>query len=601
MKGEFPTTGTMGAVPDGKVFTTGPNNVPPEARAHTTVIVGNTGSGKSSSARGSFVEPLIQLAGRRGVIIDPTGVWWGLRFTPDGGPGLRVPIVGGLYGDVPLHEGDAVSLANWIGARDSGWLIIDVSEMTIGERHDFATDFFAQLYKSNRRPLALIVDEADEFAPQNPLPETKRMLHHFDRIVRRGRTRGFRPMMITQRPSVLHKNVMSQASALVAMRLLGSQDRAAVELWIKGQGDMGAGKEVLNTLARLQVGEGWLWVPGLGVLNRGRFPMFATFDSMRTPKDDEPAVEPPGPFPYRDDFEQLLAGVTDVDAVGEDEDEDEEVLRTVTEPDPARIAQAEKIGYEKGHREGVAKGYKSACALIQGRVTGVLEAGEQFIDQLRAIERTLRAGDELPTPAPTPEQEDWERNRGRDEQIEAAKASRKVVSIDKAKQATKRLAGAVSLHPAAEKLLQALASVREAKKWSEICVLAGLAYANGHFYSGRKCLLDHGLADETASQVIITAPGLKLAGGARPPLSRDQIMTVWGGKLRPPGGVMFHTIGCSKGMQMTKAQLASTLRIKPDNGHWYSGVKAIKDAGLVEQEGDVFRATPIFRQAPDHG
>jgi DNA helicase HerA-like ATPase len=107
--------------------------------------------------------------------------------------------------------------------------------MLIGQRHRFVTEFAEALYRDNRAPLHLVIDEADEFAPQNPLPETKRMLHHVDRIVRRGRVRGFRVMLITQRPAVLHKNVLTQANALIAMRLTAPQDRKAMQAWVEGK------------------------------------------------------------------------------------------------------------------------------------------------------------------------------------------------------------------------------------------------------------------------------------------------------------------------------------------------------------------------------
>lgn len=568
-----------GATP---AHTSAPQEIPAEARVHTAVIVGNTGSGKSSAARGAFVEAILR-AKRRCCIIDPTGIWWGLRFMADGSPGFPIAIVGGLYGDVPLSDYDAVSLADWIGQHDEP-VIVDVSEMTIGERQEFGTEFFAQLYKANRRPLHLIIDEADEFAPQNPMPETKRLLHHVDRIVRRGRVRGFRPMMITQRPSVLHKNVMSQASALVAMRLLGSQDRDAVQLWIKGQGDLAAGKEVLNTLARLQVGEGWAWVPGLGILNRGRFPMFTTFDSSRTPKDDEPPVEPPGPFPFRDELAQLLEGVTGQD---EEDEEEEHGARITTEPDPARIAAAEKVGYERGHREGFAKGYDVATSTLQGRVSGVLQAGEAFMLELRQIGEQLANGS-TPAPAtlivhPTKQSADeWARDN--------------VVPMQT--KATARVRNQVANNAAAEKLLAALVSVRDGKKWNEICVIAGLAYANGHFYGGRKYLIDEGLATESGGIVTVTPAGMRVAGGKRDPVPRSQILAQWSSKLRPPGGQMLQAIAAARGLQLTKAQLAGALKIKPDNGHWYGGTKAMRDANLVDQEGDVYRLAPVLRDAP---
>jgi hypothetical protein len=567
-------------------YTELPQDVPQDARPHTFVVVGNTGSGKSSSARWGIVEPILR-AHRRAAIIDPTGVWWGLRFMRDGSPGFRIPILGGLYGDAPLHDYDAAAVARWIGENDVP-VILDLSEMTIGERHDFGADFFAALYQANRRPLHLVIDEADEFAPQNPMPETKRLLHHVDRIVRRGRVRGFRPVMITQRPSVLHKNVMSQASALVAMRLLGSQDRAAVELWIKGQGDLAAGKEVLNTLARLQVGEGWLWVPGLNILNRGRFQLFETYDSSRTPKDDEPPVEPPGPFPWADEFRELLEHV-----VAADPPADPDAPPATAD----ELAAAEKRGRDAGRLLGFDQGFHAATAALQGRVTGVLKSAEEFMAGLRETAASLANGGANP-PAPPATlvvhptrqaAEEWAKKNAIVPKP-AAPAPKPAPPVARAQLVTASNSGG-------EKMLKALAMLQEQRPWEDVCVLAGILHANGNFWVGRKYLLGQGYATEGAGQVLATPAGIKIAGGRQPALSRAEIIQLWQHKLRSPGGLMLQAIAGARGCQMSKQQLVAALGIKPDNGNWWGGLKALRKANLMEQEGDTYRLTSIVREA----
>lgn len=575
--------------------TSGPQVIPPEARVHTAVIVGNSGSGKSSAARAAFVEPILR-AGRRCCIIDPTGVWWGLRFMADGAPGLRVAIVGGLYGDAPLSDYDAVSLADWIGESDQP-VIVDVSEMTIGERQDFGADFFAQLYKANRRPLHLVIDEADEFAPQNPMPETRRLLHHVDRIVRRGRVRGFRPIMITQRPSVLHKNVMSQASALLAMALLGSQDRDAVQAWIKGQGDIAAGKEVLHTLARLHVGEGWAWVPRLGILNRGRFPMFETFDSSRTPKDDEPPVDPPGAFPWREEFARMLEGVTRAP----DEPAAQEPARARPAADRGKPDESEWLaGWSKGREEGVAAGDKArqadlarVAAAADELLAGIRQASDSLVGLAEELVRKVVDSQTAVLVSVHPHG-DLKPDTAR-AIAEMARAG--AAQIKAERPALARARGVLALQGAAEKLLHALATLREPRRWPDVCVIAGLSCANGYFYGGRKALIDGGFAEEASGVVQITEPGVVAAGGRRPPLTRGQIVSYWSSKLRAPAGMMLQAIAVSNGLQLGKRALAAAVGLKPDNGYWYGGVKALRDANLVEQDGDAYRLTSIVREA----
>jgi len=64
-------------------------------------IVGTSGSGKTYTAKG-FVERLLE-AGARVVIVDPLGVWWGLRASADGGAaGYPVVVFGGRHADVSI-------------------------------------------------------------------------------------------------------------------------------------------------------------------------------------------------------------------------------------------------------------------------------------------------------------------------------------------------------------------------------------------------------------------------------------------------------------------------------------------------------------------
>lgn len=266
--------------------------VPDEALKQHIAIVGKTGSGKTYTAKG-LVEGMLQ-TGRRVCVIDPTGVWWGLRSSADGeSEGFPVVVLGGDEGDLEIadHSGEAAAKAI---AHSNLPAVIDLSLFTMGERRRFLEGFLKTLHKENRQPLQLILDEADEMAPQQPLPEMRRVLHEVDRIVRRGRVRGFRVTLITQRPAVLHKNVLTQANSLIAMRVTGPQDRKAIDEWIKGNADAEEGARVLKSLARLKQGEGWVWSPSDGVLEKTVFPEITTFDSGRTPDDDEVIESPEG-------------------------------------------------------------------------------------------------------------------------------------------------------------------------------------------------------------------------------------------------------------------------------------------------------------------
>ena len=254
-------------------------------------IVGTSGSGKTYAAKG-FVERLLD-HGTRLAIIDPLGVWWGLRANGDAASaGYPVVVFGGRHADVAVDEGMGAALGRLI-AREPIACVIDVSELgSAAARRRFMTAFAEAVYKGNREPLHLVFDEADLWAPQRPTPEGMALLGRIEEIVRRGRVRGFIPWLITQRPAVLHKDVLSQADTLIAMKLTSSQDRAAVGAWIEGQADREEGKRILADLPRLQRGEGYMWAPGREVLRRVRFPTIRTFDSSRAPARGERIATP---------------------------------------------------------------------------------------------------------------------------------------------------------------------------------------------------------------------------------------------------------------------------------------------------------------------
>lgn len=257
--------------------------LPVDAVTQTFAILAKRGVGKTYTAA-VFSEELLK-AGLHTVIADPVGVWWGLRSSADGtGPGLHIVIMGGDHADVPLDKSAGVLVADLI-VDDEMSVVLDLSNFTQGEQVKFMTDFAERLYHRNRKPLQLILDEADAFAPQAPMPDERRMLGAMERIVRRGRARGLGVTLITQRPAVLNKNVLTQIECLITLRMTGPQDRKAIEAWIGAYGTDEQGKELIASLADLPIGEAWFWSPAwLNVFQRVKIRTRETYDSSSTPK-----------------------------------------------------------------------------------------------------------------------------------------------------------------------------------------------------------------------------------------------------------------------------------------------------------------------------
>lgn len=248
--------------------------IPDSALEKHIAILGKTGSGKTVAAKG-MVERILD-AGGRVCMVDPTGVWHGLRSSASGKrAGSPVVIFGGPHGDVPLASGHGEAIAEIVG-QSSTSAVIDTSLMKVSERTRFFADFADALTRKNRGPLHLVIDECHVFMPQGKVsdPKSGEMLHAANNMVSLGRSRGLRITLISQRPAKVHKDSLTQVETLVAMRLIAPQDRRVVEDWIADNADPAKGKEIIGI-------EAWLWAPEIGMLERVRFPNAKTFDTSR--------------------------------------------------------------------------------------------------------------------------------------------------------------------------------------------------------------------------------------------------------------------------------------------------------------------------------
>jgi alkylated DNA nucleotide flippase Atl1 len=99
--------------------------------------------------------------------------------------------------------------------------------------------------------------------------------------------------LISQRPAVLNKNVLTQIEVLIAHQITSPQDRSALDEWAKGWSTPTQRSEFLEGLARLKVGEAWIWSPTwLEVFKPITVRRRQTFDSSATPKAGEERTEP---------------------------------------------------------------------------------------------------------------------------------------------------------------------------------------------------------------------------------------------------------------------------------------------------------------------
>lgn len=218
------------------------------------------------------------------VVIDPVGVWWGLRVDADGKrKGKEIFVIGGDHGDVPLIPEAGAKIAKLLVEKGVS-AVIDVSGFRLGEFKRFSADFaeeFFHLKKGHRSPVHVFVEEAQKIIPQRVGPDEARMVGAFEQIVRLGRNYGIGCSIITQRPQSVNKEVLSQVECLCVLQVTGPHERKALEEWVQ---EVGADRTLIKELPGLERGEGYVWSPSwLRIYKRVHFAKKQTFDASATP------------------------------------------------------------------------------------------------------------------------------------------------------------------------------------------------------------------------------------------------------------------------------------------------------------------------------
>ena len=264
--------------------------LPVDCVTQTFAVLGKRGSGKTNTAS-VLAEHLIR-AGLPVVYVDPIGVTWGLRHSRDGkSPGLHVIILGGERADVPLEETGGVVIADFVIEHRQP-VVLDLGLFSKGAQRRFMVDFAERLYLKNRDALHVMLDECDTFVPQRIDHGGERLVGAINDLVRKGRARGLGVTLISQRPALVSKDVLTQVETLIAHRMTGPQDRDAIERWIEHNADRD-GTDVLASLQTLEDGDAWVWSPSwLKKLVRTHINLRETFDSSATPKAGSRVIVP---------------------------------------------------------------------------------------------------------------------------------------------------------------------------------------------------------------------------------------------------------------------------------------------------------------------
>ncbi len=181
-------------------------------------ITGKSGSGKSNSAS-VIAEELLE-SGYNLLIVDTEGEYFGLKER------FEVLHVGGdEFADVRVGPSHAEKVAE-IAIKRNMPVILDVSGYDdTGDSRQLITDVLAHLYhleKSERKPFLVMVEEMQEYLPQQGGGDELAQL--LERIAKRGRKRGLGICGMSQRPSSVDKDFITQCDWMIWHRLTWETD-----------------------------------------------------------------------------------------------------------------------------------------------------------------------------------------------------------------------------------------------------------------------------------------------------------------------------------------------------------------------------------------
>jgi hypothetical protein len=273
-------------------------HIPPAFAGRSAFVTGTKGSGKTYTA-GVIAEELLE-SEFHVVVLDPTGVWWGLRHGPadanNAAAGFPIAILGGSHADVPLEPTAGEAVADWL-VRSGQSCVLDLSGFgSDAEQDRFVEHLLKRLYrqKADRRDnLHLIMDEADLFIPENPMRGQDFLIGATKTIVTKGRSRGLGMTMITQRPQSIKKSAIEEADVIFAHRMQGLRAVKAMQAWTDLYATKEQAAEFFASLPTLADGECWVWSPQfLKCFKRVQIRHKQTFDSSRTPEPGERPRKP---------------------------------------------------------------------------------------------------------------------------------------------------------------------------------------------------------------------------------------------------------------------------------------------------------------------
>lgn len=547
---------------------------PLDAVTQKLAFLGRTGSGKTYGAK-RMVEQMLH-AGAQVVILDPVGVWPGLRLGPKS---FDVPVLGGLFGDIPLEPTAGALIADLIVDHMTS-MVLDVSQMRDAERTRFATAFgerFFQRKKEAPSAVHLVLEECQEFVPQNPQPGEQMMLHEFQRIVKLGRNFGIGVSCISQRPQEVAKKALNQSECVFAFQMTGPQERKALEYWLS---DKGFDEKLSDILPRLAIGAPHVWSPQwLNISKVVKILPIDTLDTSSTPKVGDVPFEQKKLKPI--DLKALQSAMSET--VEATKQNDPKALR-------ARVAELEAELAAKPKPE------PTLSDALLGRLEAVVEDLQRVALCAAEVARDVIGA--LPT---APHSSQIRPAKGVHQGQVPASATKNVRELSpdlpkdspgapkRARKASPSVGTAGERDAAVGKgalmrMLSALAQAAPATlSRKDLAIRAGVVYGTGHFTNSLTQGRGAGWI-AAGSDLAITPAGIAALGKYEPRPTGRGILKWWLAELGESAAArMLTALAEAYPKPLTRAELGERANVAVGTGHFTNSLSQLRKLSLVEK------------------
>lgn len=590
------------------------------------LVTGKTGSGKTSTSKRQIEdlcayrahgwEPGMVLLPRV-CILDPIkSDWWGITLSADGRrPALPFVILGGPHGHVPLSDTAGTAIGEIVASGQLPMCILDMAYFKMGGLQRFFCDFAEALFRKNRGPLHLVLEEAHEFAPKERSGASgeNMAVYWSKKLATAGRSKGLRLMLATQATQSLHNSLMGACETLLAHRMTLPAHIEPVTKWLSSHLSKDGVEKIRADMPKLSNGQAY--IVHEGYVERRQFKMMQTFDNTKTPDGSEIDAAPP---PV--DRAKLLEIVGQ--AVKEAEENDVDTLK-------ARIAalqsgnsgeytmqayeEARAASYRNGFQNGEASAMKHAGRLFSDCILPdthqARNAFQVLLSSIESIEHHVRsgldpdaaarAGDKTDTvrPAPPPSG--------------AAASSADIARAPAPTPATPRRVSKAEAAPGSSVIgdgsgrrlfgeLEKYFRANVSFSMGEMLIVAGMRNG-GYFARGKKWLLDNEYIRATTTGYEITMKGEAKLGTLgdqqRKKLTRELIGEIWLPRLeRVATEVLRVMLRDRHSLPIPTAHMQQLVGIK-GGGYWNRGLKSLRDTGIIDTQNGI-RFTSFVHNLP---